>query len=81
MAREMTIITPSIVETELTGFIGAAEKQSGPTHWRVEFWRTNGNVRLIRNGKPVSWDKAGQNGHKLAHAYAAFLKSLKALQP
>lgn len=47
----MQIITPPIAETALTGFLGAAEKIIGKTHWRVEYWQGEKFPRVFRDGK------------------------------
>jgi len=51
----LTLIVPSVAETQLTGFIGAHEKLIRGHLWRVEWW-SGQSAKFFRDGKPIAVD-------------------------
>jgi len=59
------MIVPPIYETQITGFIGAAEKTIRGKVWRVEWW-SGKPAKFLHDGKERSWDDVRGNRSAVA---------------
>lgn len=60
-----TMIVPPAFETQVTGFIGAAERIVRGKVWRVEWW-SGQPAKFIHDGKPRAWDDVKRNRSAVA---------------
>jgi hypothetical protein len=59
------MIVPTILETQVTGFIGAAERVIRGKVWRVEWW-SGQPAKFIHDGKERAWDDVKANRSAVA---------------
>lgn len=63
-----TLIVPTIIETQLSGFIGAIEREHRGRKFRVEFHGFAPTTRCTKDGKPIEWEKLPSPIRSSAHA-------------
>jgi hypothetical protein len=72
-----TLIVPTIIETQLSGFIGAIEREHRGRKFRVEFHGYAPTTRCTKDGKAIDWEKLPHEIRKDAHAGCAQLNEAK----
>lgn len=76
--RNFSLVTPSVAETKLTGWVATARFERQGHRYDIRFVDNRMqrlSVECMRDGKPVSWDKLTNAARKIAHKAADFLRS------
>lgn len=73
MTKNIDLVIPTIIETQLTGKYGAVRKEHRGRQFEIQFWR-EGTV-CTKNGEPIDWLKLPAAIRKAAHDGFAIIKA------
>jgi hypothetical protein len=79
MSKPFTLIMPTIIESQLTGFIGAAERTYRGKLWRASYHAGQAPV-IYREGEAMTFAQAPRHARQLAIDFHAFLLAARNLQ-
>jgi hypothetical protein len=78
-AGAWTLIVPTRLETDLTGFIGAAERSHRGATWRADV-RAGQAAALSKDGVAVAWSEAPEHARRLGNDAVQFFTKAAALR-
>ena len=65
----VTLIVPTILETETTGFFVAVEAKCRNKTHRCEIWKSGEPIRCTIEGEKSTWEKMSASVRKAIHTY------------
>ena len=76
---QWTVHAPTILETQLTGYVGAVSRDHRGKIWRADY-QAGKPVTLTRDGAAIAWQDAPRHAHKLAKDGLEFFTQAHAMR-
>lgn len=79
MAQHFDLTVPTILETQITGWMGTGAKLHRAARWEARI-ESGKPAALSRNGEAIAWADAPDHARRFANEVVAFFNAAQAME-